>query len=235
MKAMILAAGRGERMMPLTKNMPKPMLTVGGKPLIQHHVENLVRIGITDIVINHAWCGDKITQYLGDGSTFGATIQYSDESNGALETAGGIIKALPLLVDMKQSLATNEETFLVINGDIYTDIDLTQLPTLSKQQKACLWLTENPEHNRDGDFVLSQGSVENKTHNSTSTNTLTFSGIALYKACFFASHQHEKDKLALGPLLKRTADKGIVKGVIHKERWVDVGTPERLLHLNQTL
>lgn len=234
MKAMILAAGRGERMMPLTANTPKPMLMVGNKPLIQHHIENLVRAGITDIVINYAWCGDKIIQYLGDGSHLGVNIKYSDESSGALETAGGIIKALSLLVDEKPLLNShNHDTFLVINGDVFCQVDLTQLPKLNEQQNACLWLTKNPEHNLSGDFRLVNGVVENKIDTLGNIDTFTFSGIALYKACFFSNYLNENNYLSLGPLLRKSADQQLVKGIILNEPWVDVGTPERLLQVNE--
>lgn len=241
MKALILAAGRGERMMPLTANLPKPMLTVNNKPLIQYHIEHLARVGIIDIVINHAWCGDAIINYLGDGRQFGVNIRYSDESTGALETAGGIINALPLLVDMQQDLTENMDQFIVINGDVFCDVNLANLPILSKQQTACLWLTDNPEHNPLGDFILDNGIVGNKTIQSHAIDTLTFSGIALYKACFFANEAEKRhggvkdvhEKVALGPLLKKAAQQCIVQGVKLDEHWTDVGTPERLAEINK--
>ncbi len=232
MKAMILAAGRGERMMPLTAHTPKPMLLVKGKPLIQHHIENLALAGIKEFVINHAWCGDKIIQYLGDGSSLGVNITYSDESNGALETAGGIIKALPLLVNMAKPLADNNETFLVVNGDVFCSVDLTKLPSLNEKEQACLWLTKNPEHNPSGDFRLIDGYIENKLASLPHDITLTFSGIALYKACFFSSCQPDEKHLALGPLLKQSAEQRLLKGIVLNEPWVDVGTPERLANVN---
>ena len=135
MKAMILAAGRGKRMMPLTETMPKPMLKINGKPLLEHHINNLRQAGITDIVINLAWQGDKITEYFGNGSQFGVSITYSQEQTGGLETAGGIIQALPLL----------GEQFIVINGDVFTDYDVTSLMQLHLQAgEAHIVLVENP-------------------------------------------------------------------------------------------
>ena len=168
MKAMILAAGRGQRMMPLTQAMPKPMLKVQNKPLIEHHVNNLKAAGITDIVINLAWQGDKIKAYFKDGSQFGVNIVYSQEVEGGLETAGGIIQALPLL----------GESFIVINGDVFTDYDVSSLMQLHLQSgEAHLVLIENPPHNLDGDFTLS--------HLSPDSQKYTFSGISRYQADFF--------------------------------------------------
>ena len=194
MRAMILAAGRGERMMPLTANKPKPMLLVNGKPLLEYHVENLAAAGITEIVINYAWCGQAIIDYFGNGERWGVNIQYSDESTGALETAGGIIKALPLLLKNTEMLlastdnkSTNDNCFWVINGDVFCSFNFNQLPILSAEQTACIWLVENPEHNLFGDFCLENGWVKNKKQalSKTPNETLTFTGIALYQASFF--------------------------------------------------
>jgi len=157
MKAMILAAGRGERMRPLTDHSPKPMLKVAGKPLIEHHIIKLAKAGIVDIVINHAWLGEQIEDYLKDGSEWGVSILYSRETQGALETAGGIINALPLLVEKNEPNAP----FLVVNGDIYTDFTYTKLPMLSDDCLANIWLTNNPEHNVKGDFLIAKSSLEN--------------------------------------------------------------------------
>lgn len=245
MRAMILAAGRGERMMPLTENTPKPMLEVTGKPLLQHHIENLVLAGITDIVINYAWCGEKIIEYFGDGSSFGANILYSDESNGALETAGGIKKALPLLVNNSadcfnfSSKCFSEDIFLVINGDIVCEYDFNQLPTLLPSQQACIWLVDNPEHNSLGDFCLTNNNVRNKNiKNKTEVeNTYTFTGIALYRASFFRSLFDNKDNIpvALGPMLRAAADSEQLQGRLMTTLWADIGTPDRLMEINQLM
>lgn len=236
---MILAAGRGERMMPLTAHQPKPMLNILGKPLIQYHIENLAKAGITDIVINHAWCGEVLTEYLGNGNQLGVNIIYSDESQGALETAGGIIKALPLLIDSAYKASDNTEQFLVINGDVFCSMDFSQLPSLNENETACLWLVDNPEHNPSGDFLLKSDKVINKQGLINNETPLTFSGIAIYKACFFNELHHVTDtgkvKLALGPLLSDAAEKNKLKGIKLKQPWTDVGTPERLTQLNNQL
>lgn len=244
MRVMILAAGRGERMMPLTQNTPKPMLEVAGKPLLQHHIENLVAAGIKDIVINYAWCGEKITKYFGNGSAYGANILYSDESDGALETAGGIKKALPLLVNNNNnnnksdsdyaSTLYFDDIFLVINGDIFCEFDFKHLPTLKDEQEACIWLVENPAHNPKGDFTLSDNNVvENKKDN---TKSYTFSGIAIYRANFFNALNYEKEQsIALGPMLRKAAKKKTIQGQIITSLWADIGTPERLTEMNQRM
>lgn len=233
MKVMILAAGRGERMMPLTANLPKPMLQVAGKPLLQHHIENLAKARLTDIVINIAWCGQAIVDYFADGKKFGVNLCYSDETRGALETAGGIVKALPLLTEPNSS---DDDCFLVVNGDVYCDFDFNQLPLLSEQQTACLWLTDNPEHNLAGDFLLMNEQVKNKrsladVNLENNETTYTFSGIALYKKRFFNHITPEKS--ALGPLLKQAAEQGQLKGLKLNVPWTDVGTPTRLAKLNE--
>ena len=151
MKAMILAAGRGERLRPLTDETPKPLIKVAGRSLIEYHIDNLAKAGIRDIIINTAWLADRIHQQLGDGSEYGVAIQYSDEGK-ALETAGGIINALPLLGD---------DPFLVVNGDIWCDFDFTSIPELSPQVQAHLVLVENPDHNHKGDFSLKHGMIKN--------------------------------------------------------------------------
>lgn len=249
MKAMILAAGRGERMRPLTDTLPKPMLAVAGTPLIEHHIVKLASSGITDIVINHAWLGDKIENYLKDGSQWGVSITYSRETRGALETAGGIIKALPLLLNNTD----DNSPFLVVNGDIYTDFDFTEIPALSVDCSANIWLVKNPEHNIKGDFLLgdndssnnpdvvdmSKSEHLNKVHNLVAKNSLgtkyssfTFSGIGLYRPSFFTA-QKSNNILPLGPLLREAADNLQLSGKLLKGHWTDVGTPERLNELNQ--
>src|SRR5512140_2100741 len=182
MRAMILAAGRGERMRPLTDHTPKPLLQAGGKPLIVWHIERLVRAGITDLIINHAHLGMQIEQALGDGKQFGATIRYSDEGT-ALETAGGIAFALPLLGD---------EPFAVVNGDIYCDYAFSHLPARAaaladSNDMAHLVLVDNPEHNLKGDFGLKDGRALTLPPSPFPLpDSLTFSGIGLYKPQLFA-------------------------------------------------
>jgi len=226
MKAMILAAGRGERMRPLTDTLPKPLLTVKGCSLIEHHLKALAKAGFTNVVINHAWLGEKIVEQLGDGEKWQLNIHYSDESQGALETAGGIAKALSLL----QSNDDADAPFLVVNGDVYTGFDFLELPKLSAKTSAHLWLVENPAHNPHGDFILDNGFVCEKAEEDQSER-FTFSGIAMYRPSFFsevAAGNHEK----LAPLIRKQAQLGKVTGCLMQQHWTDVGTPERLQQLN---
>jgi MurNAc alpha-1-phosphate uridylyltransferase len=212
MKAMILAAGRGERLRPLTDITPKPLLEVRGKPLIVYHLEALARAGFTDVVINLSWLGEQIRSRLGDGADFGVNIEYSEEMQ-ALETAGGIRQALPLL----------SERFIVVNADVFTDYDFAALRTADSA--AHLVLVDNPQHNDRGDFSLDQDSVGN---NGCSRHT--FSGIAQYHRSFFEGLG--PGKLALAPLLRAAADTGQVSGELFKGLWIDIGTVERLAQLN---
>ena len=223
MLAMILAAGRGERMRPLTDLTPKPLLQAGGKPLIVWHIEHLVRAGITELVINHAHLGAQIEQALGNGSRFGATIRYSDEGT-ALETAGGIAFALDLL---------GAEPFAVVNGDIYCDYDFSYLPAIAKQMQdsqdtAHLVLVNNPQHHPNGDFGLHDGRV------TETSPKWTFSGIGLYRPSLFA-HIPRGSKTPLAPLLREQIALGKVGGEHHTGVWVDVGTPQRLDELDKQL
>jgi len=223
MKAMILAAGRGERMRPLTDHTPKPLLQAGGKPLIVWHIERLVRAGITELVINHAHLGAQIEAALGNGSQFGAHIRYSDEGM-ALETAGGIAFALHLL---------GEQPFAVVNGDIWCDYDFTHLPALAAQMQhnqdnAHLVLVNNPVHHPNGDFGLHDARV------TDSGPKLTFSGIGLYRPELFA-HIPRGSKAPLAPLLREQIALGKVGGEHHRGVWVDVGTPQRLDELDKQL
>jgi len=222
MRAMILAAGRGERMRPLTDDCPKPLLEVGGMPLIEHHIRKLADIGIKDIVINHAWLGEKIEQYLGDGSRWQVSISYSDEQEQALETAGGIIKALPLLGD---------EPFLVVNGDIYTDFNFAQLPTLEPGMLAHLYLVENPEHNPKGDFFIDNDLLAN-TRKFERQQSYTFSGIALYRPEFFHNRGQKPSVLPLAPLLRDFAEQQRISASVLDDPWMDIGTPQRLAQVN---
>jgi len=215
MKAMILAAGRGERLRPLTDELPKPLLTVAGKPLIVWHIEALVAAGIRDIVVNHAWLGDKIEAALGNGSAFGARIAYSAEGAGALETGGGIFRALPLLGDAP---------FLVVNGDVLTDCDFSRLPA-RPAALAHLLLVPNPPHHPAGDFYLAAGRVSD-TAPAVAGERLTFSGIGVYSPRLFDGC--EDGRFPLAPLLRRAMAHGQVSGECHRGLWLDVGSPERL-------
>lgn len=227
---MILAAGRGERMRPLTDTCPKPLLKVAGMPLIEHHVRRLVAAGIDNIVINTAWLGEQISDYLQDGHRFGAKIEYSNEGANALETAGGIIKALPLLT------ASSAQPFLVVNGDIYCEFDFSLLPVLSETQLAHIYLVDNPEHNKSGDFFLDEERVVNALPSSVGKfcKSLTFSGIGLYRPAFF-NIDNTSEVLPLAPLLRKAADRQQLFATALHCRWVDVGTPERLTQLNNEL
>ena len=225
---MILAAGRGERMRPLTDHCPKPLLKVAGIPLIEHHITKLAAAGFKHIVINHAWLGQKIEEALGHGDRWGVEISYSREGDQALETAGGIIKALPILGE-------NDDCFLVVNGDVYSDYAFTQKVELSPDVLAHLWLVPNPEHNLKGDFELN-GSLVSPIDGSKEASSYTFSGIAVYHKRFF-----EQEKLLnrssgiapLGPLLRSFSALNKISGEVLTDKWVDVGTPERLRSLNE--
>ncbi|WLH12264.1 nucleotidyltransferase family protein [Pseudomonas hefeiensis] len=212
MKAMILAAGKGERMRPLTLTTPKPLVRAGGVPLIEYHLRALVRAGFRDIVINHAWLGQQIEDYLGDGSRFGVSIQFSPEGE-PLETGGGIFRALPLLGD---------EAFVVINGDIWTDYDFSAL----RRPRDCLAhlvLVDNPEHHPGGDFILADGQIHD---GGDAADKLTYSGIAVLHPRLFEGCSDGAFKLA--PLLRKAMAEGLVSGEHLKGHWVDVGTHERL-------
>lgn len=215
MKAMILAAGRGERMRPLTDLTPKPLLKIGGKPLIEHQINRLRQAGYRDIIINTAWLGEQIRQALGDGRRYQVNIRYSDEGKTALETGGGIFKALPLLGDGH---------FLVINSDIWCDHPLTA-PTFQNDYLAHLVLVDNPPHNNRGDFSLEHGMVRN------TSPQLTFSGIGWYHADLFTDCQ--PGKFPLAPLLRKAADENRVSGEHYQGMWLDIGTPERLQQIRQ--
>jgi MurNAc alpha-1-phosphate uridylyltransferase len=219
MKAIILAAGRGERLRPHTDITPKPLIQVGKHRLIEYHLLNLARAGIEDIVINISWLADQIRETLGDGSNYSLHITYSDEGEEALETAGGIINAIPLLGD---------EAFIVINGDIWCDYDLSSLVNRQMNQEAHLVLVHNPEHNTEGDFALEQGLIKN-----SGENKLTYSGIGLYTREFFADT--EPGKKALAPVLRKKSELNKVSGEYYNGQWVDIGTIERLAQLRSYL
>lgn len=217
-RAMILSAGRGERMRPLTDDCPKPLLRVGGRPLIEHQIRRLADAGWREIVINLGWLGGRIRDTLGDGSRFGVSLHYSEEGWPALETGGGIANALPLL---------GESPFLVVNGDVWCDTDYTGL-ALSEGDLACLLLVDNPAHNPAGDFGLSNGRIV-----SDGDEQLTFAGIGLYHPVLFADAP--PGAWPLGPRLREAIAAGRVAGVRHGGDWVDVGTPERLASLDRQL
>jgi N-acetyl-alpha-D-muramate 1-phosphate uridylyltransferase len=219
MKAMILAAGRGERMRPLTDHKPKPLLLVAGKPIIEHTIRQLVAAGFTDIVINHAHLGEQIEATLGNGQALGATIHYSPEGEQGLETAGGLINALPLLGD---------DIFLVVNGDIATDFDFAELKNIPVDL-AHLVLVPNPEHHPEGDFGIDDTGLVNEQ----ASEPLTFSGIGLYNPKLF--HNLPIGSRKLGPLLRLAIAKRQVSGQKFSGFWIDIGTPERLQKLNAHL
>jgi len=209
---MILAAGRGERLRPLTDTTPKPLLQVAGKPLIAYHLEALAKAGFREIVINISWLGEQIRERLGDGAEYGLAIEYSVEP-AALETAGGIVQALPLL----------GERFVVVNADIFTDYDFTRLRDIDSP--AHLVLVDNPDHHAAGDF-----SLQGTTVGDDESGRHTFSGISLYHRSFFAGLAPGKQ--ALAPLLYAAIARGEVSGELFPGKWIYIGTAERLQTLN---
>lgn len=226
MKAMILAAGRGERMRPLTDHTPKPLLRAGDEPLIGWHLRRLKAAGITDIVINHAWLGQQIEDTLGNGAAYGVTIAYSPEGAQGLETAGGIATALPLL---------GEKPFLVINGDVLTNIDFQATMKIAEQLNdtnhlAHLYLVANPAHNPNGDFSLTDSGSLNA--NPDVGKSGTFSGIGVYHPALFA-HTPPHTPAKLAPLLRAAMAQTQVSGQWHSGLWLDVGTPERLMQADK--
>jgi len=215
--AMILAAGRGERMRPLTDHTPKPLLEAGGRPLIGHHLAALARAGVREVVVNHAHLGAQIESALGDGGAYGLRIRYSPEEV-ALETGGGIFRALPLL---------GPDPFIVVNGDVWTDFDLARL-RLAGTDLAHLVLVHNPPHHAAGDFVLDGDRVRDG-----GGPRLTFSGIGVYRPALFDGCA--PGRFPVAPLLRAAMAAGRVSGEHHRGRWVDVGTPERLAALDREL
>lgn len=236
MRALILAAGLGERMRPLTDHTPKPLLKVGGKPLIAWHLEKLAAIGVRDVVINTSWLAQQFPQTLGDGTRFGLRIAYSFEGDTPLDTGGGIWHALPLLTRDTEANAT----FLAINGDIWCDYDFARLPH-HVEGDAHLVLVDNPDHNPRGDFALD---TNGRIH-SDGDSRLTFSGIGVYRPSLFndwcevignASGADETpSRFKLAPLLRAAMTQDRVTGEHHRGRWTDVGTPERLAQLDGEL
>ncbi|MNO64928.1 D-glycero-alpha-D-manno-heptose 1-phosphate guanylyltransferase [compost metagenome] len=221
MKAMILAAGKGERLRPLTLHTPKPLVRAAGVPLIERQLLALRQAGFEQLVINHAWLGQQIEDYLGDGGRFGVSIRYSAEGE-PLETGGGIFRALPLL---------GASPFVIANGDIWTDFDYAPLhAALADGDLAHLVLVDNPDHNGRGDFCLRDGRVEDYRDGEPS---LTYSGIAVLHPALFDGCQDGAFKLA--PLLRAAMAAGRVSGVHHRGQWVDVGTHERLAEVERRL
>ncbi len=214
MKAMILAAGRGERLSPLTDTTPKSLVEVRGQSLLERHLENVRDAGIKDVVINLGWLGDQIVERVGSGSKYGLSIAYSDERDNILDTGGGIHKALPLL---------GNEPFLVINADIYTEMSVASL-SLREENTAHLVLVPSPDYRDGGDFDLDDGAVINGDSQS-----LTFSGVALYRPEFF--DQCEAGRFSIVPMLRAAADARQLGGSLYEGLWADVGTPERLAKL----
>ncbi|MPW44876.1 N-acetylmuramate alpha-1-phosphate uridylyltransferase MurU [Acinetobacter guerrae] len=223
MKAMILAAGLGNRMRPLTLHTPKPLLSVGGKPLIVWHIEKLKSIGVTEIVINTAWLADKLVDALGDGALLGVKILWSHEGEG-LETAGGIINALPLLGD---------EPFILVNGDVWTTMDFSPLLNIKLVDNlAHLVFVPNPAQHPQGDFIL----LNHKAYTfdqGQNGEALTYSGVAVLSPKLFENL--EQGKRPLAPLLKQAMLDGQVSAEKMQGVWVDVGTPERLNELDQQI
>ena len=215
MKAMLLAAGRGERLKPITDSLPKPLVEVRGKSLIEYHLEALAAAGIGSVVINLGWHGDQIAAQVGSGERYGLTVAYSPEGDNILETGGGILRALPLL---------GEEPFLVVNADVFTDMPLPRV--LADDAEAHLVLVPKPAYRDHGDFGLEDGRVTN-----AATPGYTFSGVALYRPSFFDGQA--PGRFPLAPLLRDAADRGRVTGEVWEGQWEDVGTPERLAALNR--
>jgi N-acetyl-alpha-D-muramate 1-phosphate uridylyltransferase len=214
-KAMILAAGRGERMRPLTDTTPKPLIQAGKHRLIEYHLMNLKKAGFSEVVINIAWLGKQIIDALGNGSHYGLSIQYSDEGKQALETGGGIFNALPLLGD---------DSFVVINGDIWTDYPLSHLINLQPAGTAHLVLINNPLHNPDGDFYLYKEKLV-----GTGEKKFTYSGIGVYTKTFFKNQTNNTFPLA--PIIREDIKQGLISAEFYNGTWYDIGTTERLQQL----
>ncbi len=221
MPVMIMAAGRGERMRPLTDSRPKPLLEVAGKPLLAYHLERLADAGFSRVVVNLAYLGDQIETWLGDGSRFGMRVRYSREPEGALETGGGMRHALPLL---------GPGPFMVVNGDVWTDYPFVQLRefTLADKDLAHLVMVPNPPQHPEGDFVLNNGRLS-----QGDCERLTYSGIGVYRAELVAGER--PDRFPLAPLLIQAMNQGRVSGECYRGGWDDIGTPARLEALAQRL
>ncbi|ACE85574.1 N-acetylmuramate alpha-1-phosphate uridylyltransferase MurU [Cellvibrio japonicus] len=227
MKAMILAAGLGQRMRPLTNHLPKPMLPLGGKPLLDYHLEKLPAAGITQVIINLAYLGDKIRAYVGDGQRYGLEVIYSEEPE-PLETGGALLKALPLL---------GESPFLLINGDVWCDLDLRQFSQhrLRETQMGHLLLIPNPDFHPRGDFALGAQQYLLPDPQQQHPWRYTFAGISLLRPELIATYPHRRHKFPLVEVLRHAIDRGQLSAEVHTGQWSDIGTPERLHALEQQL
>lgn len=214
--AMVLAAGRGERLRPITDTLPKPLVEIAGKPLIVYHLEALARADVRDVVINLSWLGEKIRAALGDGARYGVRIAYSEEIPVPLETGGGIHRALPLL---------GAGPFLVVNADVWTDVDFGDFLTLEESADARLLLAPNPPHHPRGDFGLDGDFVVERE-----ADRFTYTGIGIYRPALFAGCV--PGKFPLLPLLKRAIAVRRLRGQIHRGEWLDIGSPDRLAWLD---
>ncbi|MEN5038672.1 N-acetylmuramate alpha-1-phosphate uridylyltransferase MurU [Stenotrophomonas sp. TWI1149] len=232
MKAMIFSAGKGERMRPLTLHTPKPLLVAGGKPLIVWHLERLAAAGIDEVVINTAWLGDQFAPALGDGARWGLRLHFIDEGAVPLETGGGILNALPIL---------GEAPFLVINGDVWTDVDVATLPRMPAGD-AHLVLVDNPAQHPRGDFILH---ADSRVSDDGDSARLTYAGVGVYRPAIIDGWRAvigatvgaaaTPPQFGLAPLLRHAMAQGRVTGQHHRGRWTDVGTPERLAQLDAEL
>lgn len=220
-QAIILAAGHGKRMRPLTEHTPKPLLDINGKTLIEMHIKRLSDAGIRHIIINTGRLGQQFEEKLGDGTKYGVAIRYSHEGDDPLETGGGIVKALTLF---------DEKNFIAVNGDIWTDYDFS--PLRQRSIKSChLVLVNNPEHNPNGDFAFNDPIISN-----SGEQKLTFSGIAAYSYAMFSDIAHDENTaFSLTPLLRQTIDNDQATAELYSGKWFDIGTPERLAELNRYL
>ncbi|MBY6203578.1 N-acetylmuramate alpha-1-phosphate uridylyltransferase MurU [Halomonas denitrificans] len=219
MRAMILAAGRGARMRSLTRDRPKPLLTAGGRPLIEWQIVRLREAGLTDLVVNTGWQGDALRSAIGDGARLGVSVRWSEEGWPALETAGGIRRALPLL---------GPDPFLVVNADLWCDFDPSRLGPLEPGADAHLVLVDNPPHNPDGDFALDGGRVR-----AAGMRKRTYSGIGVFRPALF--ERLPEGALPLRPVLDAAIAAGRVTGEHHRGTWMDIGSPERLAELDGML
>lgn len=217
MIAMLLAAGRGDRLRPITDTIPKPLVEVCGEPLIAHHLRRLAQAGIDTVVVNLGWLGEQILERIGSGVEYGVNVIYSPEGDNILETGGGIHRALPML---------GRDPFLVVNADIYTDMPVPDVGLLDGEL-GHLILVPKPAYREQGDFDLVAGKVRNARDPG-----LTFSGVAVYRPAFFANCR--PGRFPLAPLLRKAADQGALGGSLYEGMWQDVGTPERLALINAT-
>lgn len=232
MKALVFAAGLGERMRPLTDHTPKPLLVAGGKPLIEWHLEKLAALGVREVVVNTSWLAGQFPSVLGDGSRWGLHLHFAYESNTPLETGGGILNALPLL---------GEAPFIAVNGDIWCDFDFAHLPA-EPEGEAHLLLVDNPAHHPEGDFVLD---ANGRVHDAGDAPRLTFAGLGVYRPSLLTGWRQvigtaeganaTPPRFKLAPLLRAAMARGAVQGQHHQGRWTDVGTPQRLQSLDATL